>query len=241
MKLSIPKPCEQSWDGMLPIDGGRFCEACNKQVLDFTHMTDAEIVRLLKKTKGEICGRVHIQQIDRELREREWQALLPTLVLTAVLSTIIPGTSHGQSITKNASKATQIKTKHIQLQGIITDLHSGVAIPGVTIMLKEDSKIGTTSGNDGSFKIDIPITGGQDSVNLTFSSMGYDGKELAIGVDEMNQKLELAMCNKMSELKEVTVVGYSMRTMTSITGGIIAVKRRTWWQRFWDLFRRHHH
>jgi hypothetical protein len=34
--LSIPAPCEQSWNDMQPALGGRHCNSCSKTIVDFS-------------------------------------------------------------------------------------------------------------------------------------------------------------------------------------------------------------
>ena len=49
MQLHIPQPCSASWEQMQPTEKGRHCAACAKQVVDFTSMSDEEVLRYLKK------------------------------------------------------------------------------------------------------------------------------------------------------------------------------------------------
>jgi len=43
IQLSIPKPCHENWDAMSPVEKGRFCGSCQKQVVDFSNMNDWQI------------------------------------------------------------------------------------------------------------------------------------------------------------------------------------------------------
>ena len=63
-KITIPKPCDQQWEQMNPVNGGRHCESCCKTVTDFTSMTNNEIVAYLV-TKGNVCGRFNVDQLSR--------------------------------------------------------------------------------------------------------------------------------------------------------------------------------
>ncbi|MBP6430523.1 MAG: carboxypeptidase-like regulatory domain-containing protein [Ferruginibacter sp.] len=68
VQLSIPKPCHQNWDKMTPTQQGRFCNACAKQVVDFTTMSDGEVLNFFLKNKTEnVCGRTLPQQLNRVL------------------------------------------------------------------------------------------------------------------------------------------------------------------------------
>ena len=45
-QLQIPEPCHESWEKMNPVEQGRFCNSCQKAVIDFTGMSDAQLNRL---------------------------------------------------------------------------------------------------------------------------------------------------------------------------------------------------
>ena len=44
LQLSIPEPCHENWQEMTPTQQGRFCKACAKEVIDFSMMTDTEVL-----------------------------------------------------------------------------------------------------------------------------------------------------------------------------------------------------
>jgi len=60
--LFIDQPCNQQWNKMKDAEGGKFCSHCNKTVIDFTNMTDWEVLEFFKKDKGRICGRINVQE-----------------------------------------------------------------------------------------------------------------------------------------------------------------------------------
>lgn len=65
-KLTIPKPCFQNWNDMIPGEGGRHCSSCSKTVTDFTSMSDEAIKQFFIANQGKhICGRFRNTQIDR--------------------------------------------------------------------------------------------------------------------------------------------------------------------------------
>ena len=51
LKLHIPESCQEEWQDMLPHSKGRYCLSCQKQVIDFTNMTDSQLVEFLKIKK----------------------------------------------------------------------------------------------------------------------------------------------------------------------------------------------
>ena len=73
LQLTIDEPCHESWDGMTPVEKGKFCGACQKQVVDFSNMSDRQVAEFFKKpiqsfSKGDsVCGRFMADQLDRPI------------------------------------------------------------------------------------------------------------------------------------------------------------------------------
>ncbi|MFB9109319.1 hypothetical protein [Flavobacterium gyeonganense] len=65
-KITIPKPCNENWNSMSPDKNGRFCNTCNKIVIDFTKMNNPEIQKYFTENSGEerICGHFKLNQIE---------------------------------------------------------------------------------------------------------------------------------------------------------------------------------
>ncbi len=68
LQLSVPKPCHENWDAMTATEKGKFCGSCNKQVIDFSTMSDRELAQFFKKpSTGSVCGRFMNDQLDRQI------------------------------------------------------------------------------------------------------------------------------------------------------------------------------
>jgi len=66
--IRIPEPCHEDWNSMQPDVKGKFCNSCNKSVIDFSYKTDPEIQTILLNYKDQkVCGRFKKTQIDRPL------------------------------------------------------------------------------------------------------------------------------------------------------------------------------
>ena len=62
--LSIPTPCHENWEAMLPNEQGAFCNACAKTVVDFTGMSDDEVKQYFLQHRGQkTCGRFDTAQV----------------------------------------------------------------------------------------------------------------------------------------------------------------------------------
>jgi hypothetical protein len=68
LQLQIPTPCHENWDDMSPVKKGRFCSSCQKQVVDFSRMSDREVAMFFKKpSTGSVCGRFMEDQLNKDI------------------------------------------------------------------------------------------------------------------------------------------------------------------------------
>ncbi len=68
LQLTIPKPCHENWDAMTDVQKGKFCGSCQKQVVDFTNMSDRQLAEFFKKpSTGSVCGRFMNDQLERAI------------------------------------------------------------------------------------------------------------------------------------------------------------------------------
>jgi hypothetical protein len=69
--IRIPEPCHEDWNKMLPDEKGKFCNSCNKSVVDFSNKTDTQIKDILMANQDQrVCGHFKKSQIDRPLNIR---------------------------------------------------------------------------------------------------------------------------------------------------------------------------
>lgn len=68
VKYTIAEPCHESWAAMTPGEQGRFCKSCQKTVVDFTRMTDSEMIGFMSGLNESVCGRMTGNQLNREMK-----------------------------------------------------------------------------------------------------------------------------------------------------------------------------
>ncbi|MGN6646388.1 MAG: hypothetical protein ACTHJT_07650 [Cytophaga sp.] len=67
--IHIASPCDADWQKMHPEGQGKFCSSCEKVVVDFSKMSDAEIKNYFTAYKDQkTCGRFLTSQVDRPLQ-----------------------------------------------------------------------------------------------------------------------------------------------------------------------------
>lgn len=68
INIKVPKPCHENWHNMTPKEQGRFCGSCQKVVVDFTVMSDKEMLDHISKAAGQsVCGRFANDQLNRKV------------------------------------------------------------------------------------------------------------------------------------------------------------------------------
>ena len=111
-----------------------------------------------------------------------------------------------------------------KVTGRVTDKQTAEGLPGVTVLLKGTS-VGNSTGNDGSFTLSVPASGG----TLVFSSVGFATAEAAIGTGSV---FNIALANDSKQLSEVVVTALGIEkdvrsvntTQQQIKGDDIAQK-----------------
>lgn len=117
IQISIPQPCHEDWSKMTPTEQGRFCNACQKSVVDFTGFTDRQLFEYLNTHKGlKICGRFENTQLNRPIHvPSQPHSLLYKCFIALGLTLIL-----SQAPTENI-KAAPFKTDLLSRQYIADD------------------------------------------------------------------------------------------------------------------------
>jgi hypothetical protein len=84
-RISIPQPCHENWNNMVPNEKGAFCNACAKTVVDFTGMSDEEVSQYFLQHAGQkTCGRFLNTQLNSS------ETATSKIDLRQVLSSAVP-------------------------------------------------------------------------------------------------------------------------------------------------------
>lgn len=198
LQLQIPEPCHENWEQMTPVQQGRYCGSCQKQVMDFTNMSDKQLAAFFKRpSSGSVCGRFQQDQLDRDIeipRKRiPWvkyffQFALPAFLMSAKASaqgmvrvtgdTVIVPVPARVTLGKVAAPICNIEKPNIEkiICGKVSD-PSGIGIPGATIIIK-GTRIATATDGTGNFKLIIKSAG--DKIVLVALSVGFMSQEVTV-------------------------------------------------------------
>lgn len=143
-KITISKSCHENWESMTPNEKGKHCLVCQKTVVDFTSMTDAQIIDYFQNYKGSTCGRFYETQLERSIYpaskmslKNRWAWVLSTLLLPLSMNAQTPKhkepikfeQSHKLKQAKPNKPSQKKKTNHTNSQNpLITNIVMGKAL-----------------------------------------------------------------------------------------------------------------
>ena len=222
LTISIPKPCKQDWNAMTADKSGKFCASCQKTVIDFSRMSDAEIVHYLSNFKGTPCGRFSVQQLNRPLVEpfiakpkNRWAWALSVLLLPTVAASqppipmepteILDPSVSEQKKQSNSEEKANIKDGVITLKGIVWDDHYEL-LRTASIVLKGTTK-GVPTDQNGRFELVLDVVEiANKPFEITISYVGYETQTLLINPSKATQDLIITLKTGKYIMSEVIYV-----------------------------------
>lgn len=214
--VTIPNPCLQPWAGMTPVSEGRFCSSCQKNVIDFSGLTDAELIDIFSNSSSKICGRFHPDQLNRLLQEpAPGRKAFPAAILTTLLSitglsaaasrpaTTVPfvQTTSPFSVDQSIVPPPVADTLKV-ITGRMVDSVQQTSLSGATVLIK-GTRIGTVTDAEGNFHLNIPQDLEQQQIILRFAFIGYDSKEILV---KDNLPLKVALSVQQGQLSGEMII-----------------------------------
>ena len=246
--IHIPEPCHEDWQQMTPVDKGRFCQSCAKQVVDFSIMTDQEILNYISKVSGGLCGRFTEDQLQRPLQtvkhEKKkvwWVAVtMPLLMLfekghaqggkpmdtttssKGQLADIVVTTSLGIQRKPRSSMGYTITKAAVQVNGrVINDRNEPVPYASINFNSKY---LGINTDSAGKFE--LSNFEHRDSGFLEVSAVGYEKEKIYVNADKQDYLIQLKTAENI--LEPITIISYPvMGRLRRITGCTVSVRRNS--------------
>ncbi|WP_406683502.1 carboxypeptidase-like regulatory domain-containing protein [Seonamhaeicola sp. MEBiC1930] len=179
--LTINKSCSENFNKFDKTEKGRFCNTCNKEVIDFRHMTTTELIKFFEENQFSTCGILKTSQmktyshhsITQPKRKFNYLKTLGFAIISLfAFQNVRAQDTVKEQINKSASQDNL-------LTGTVLD-HEKAPLPGVSIVLK-GTKIGATTNFDGKFTFPQKLKEGDI---LVLSYLGYSPKRIKIGKDQ---------------------------------------------------------
>lgn len=148
IQLSIPQPCNEGWAHMTPQEQGRYCNACQKCVVDFTNKSDEDIFNFFTNNRAQnTCGRFREDQLNRQIfkptTRRKYYQWFISLGFIVFLSNLIGFTAKAQEPVKKEfvqDKKTNNKKDTGYILGKATD-ENGNHISNVKVDIVQGGRI----------------------------------------------------------------------------------------------------
>ena len=145
---------------MTPAAHGRYCDACEKVVVDFSHMSDAELVNFVAARSAErVCGRFRPEQLSQPRAAAPlanlttWGVWLATVaVMLSISSCEMVPLAVGEPSLKQVAPATEF----VAVRGYVTDRITHKPLAQAHITCLEDTTHQVRSEADGSFELLLP-------------------------------------------------------------------------------------
>lgn len=244
IKLTVPVPCHENWNAMTPTEQGRFCASCKKEVIDFSIMTDAQILRYFSNYSGNTCGNFEVAQLDRPLanaavNNRNWLRYVMSLLLPAF---IISDKVHAQEKLRGDTIAFEYKRPALSLNNsrkgetrsekidqvimgrmtvsIVDELNRPVS--NASIICKQ-SRVGFMADSLGIFKIDRSRYRSGDT--LVISAIGYETTEFPLS--KLSADNTIVLKTSLKQIQEVVLISNQNRAFTCrVAGGLSIINVR---------------
>ncbi|MBT32486.1 MAG: hypothetical protein CMO01_22710 [Thalassobius sp.] len=167
ISLDIPKPCSEKWSTFTPTATGGFCASCQKNVIDFTKMTDEEIQQFFLNKPQHACGRFHPDQLKTystkpvPTNKFGWKLLKAGFISLSLLflskkESLAQSNSKIEVVAQEEKYKTQQSddsTNTFTVKGIVRSDEDNEPLPGASIVLSGTDK-GTIANLDGYFELE---------------------------------------------------------------------------------------
>jgi len=189
-QIAIPKPCVQDWADMDITDKGRFCQSCQKTVVDFTKLSSGQVLEILSSS-GKLCGRLRETQLQslnntfaiQQASGFPWKnfsivaAFIGFVPFVNAEAKVKAQVEQGPSSFKKVTSLSDTLNNSSVITGYVTSSTDKLPLPGACIKVK-GTKTGVWTDVNGYFKLHIPANI-KDPVGVILF-IGFETKEFKI-------------------------------------------------------------
>lgn len=147
--VHIPKPCSVGPQALTPTGAGWHCARCQTEIIDFTRLSETEVVTYLAERRGQrVCAAIQTPLVPQQPRRpkgvRRW--LLAVAVLLGWQSAeALPQPPPNQPFLRLASGR-----ERIVIRGVVLDDSLNVPVAGARLFIK-GTKYGAVTNEKGEF------------------------------------------------------------------------------------------
>ena len=225
--LNLSNPCSEKWESFSPTERGAFCSACAKEVIDFTALSDQQIIDYFKTRPKNTCGKFRPDQfkyyhVQSDFINPGWKLWKAGLVAITLASLTKPASAQqkklnaatDQSSTESLRSDCSAVQKTFDVTGIVYDENNS-PMPGLTVV-RYGTTIQTYTDPNGKFL----FSGLSSGDTLAFMFVGF---ETQLKVVKDTTAMAIYMQPDMTQLGGITV------------GGVIATNKISFRRWRWKL------
>lgn len=201
LRIAIPEPCTQTWEGMVPTEKGRYCSSCQKEVIDFRSWTADELQDWFLNHKA-VCGLFLQEQVvvdGMPMKPSRWN-LTKGLFVASCLALFTSSKVYSKQATvtvyeENKDSKSSFTAKDavadtiVTISGRVKDF--GDKIDLVNVKVRTYNGQSTVTNAYGKFTMRARVEKGE-SIVLAFDYIGYRTKELVLTPGKTEElKIEL--------------------------------------------------
>lgn len=245
IQLHVPEPCHENWNTMDRTEQGRFCNACSKEVIDFSIMTDQQILAYLSKPAAGVCGRMANSQLHRPIlpvkpqpRLKWWVSVCMPLLMsigkvaaqkkTPPVQTVkaVDADKKEEVIVMGYMSKPRVNRKLLRVDqkitGRVTD-DKGMPVADASVTVKHTGFWARTDST-GYYTITIPATnasGPLSEVTLIASYVGYEEVQQEVVLKERIMA-DLQFTTSNASLPDVVVASFGRTMGKMVTMGAVS-------------------
>lgn len=237
--LKSLKKCNQYWDEMKPIPGGRLCAKCDKKIVDFSGKTYSEIALIMAESQEPVCGFYLPEQLPQLQRNTKlpiaigMSALMtstsvsaqPPVLLNRIESNISANESASHVDTPNYTAQDKLNDS-VLIKGVVKYLDAATQetgpVPYAAVLIK-GTNLSVTCNEHGAFELNYLPTAESDSINIRIASVGLMSTEVAINFVD----------SSVYDLGEITLNRYDGELIE-----FYVIAQRPWYERLWYTMKR---
>jgi hypothetical protein len=202
--LSRLKKCNQYWDEMKPVTGGRHCNKCEKKIVDFSAMSFTDIAFYMAESKEPVCGFYRPEQLEQI---KSYKTQLPLAIgLTTLLTTSTVSKAENnynrteqnvvekESLQDSASETSRIGDNYLtdtvyftgNIQSFDTTKKMSLPVSYASVIIK-GTKTGVSAMENGTFKLPYLPTYDICKIYLVVMSVGLETREIEVNYSGQKQ------------------------------------------------------
>jgi len=198
----IPQPCPESWAAMTPTAQGRHCAVCTTEVVDFTGMSEAEVLAFMGARAGQrVCGLLAAPLTPRPTTRlqgpRRWLwAALALLGWQPMASSCTTKPPQAPPPTPTAAVADPAASQHqVVIRGQVLDGEKGVGVAGAFVFINK-TPYGATADENGRFELVLaaswePVQAGTLTLHVAGNPFELVPQDVPVNLKTAVQPIEL--------------------------------------------------